>query len=532
MLLSSANLPADTSLTICVLPAITMNDPEYISICRDFDTILADNQLDNISLIVYPREPKKFAQLDGSDSFDKLGVNINSSLDFSLAQEIHDSFGDSKTIYIRDNILGHHISSDNVSAENPSLAILGNDINMLYYMCAASLPKYTTMFSPYNVSDNTLNIATQNNQGFCAIYSRLLAEPWLTTRDVDITNKSPYRPLNSYDTLEGDVELIVSPDNTSLLSASNILYKINEVVPIINSYKPYVLNFNTSDFPNGISRIKAVSQNSANTIVQSIDVILNHTDTTSRAPRTEAFYSNEVLPAGTASETGYIPILMYHTISDTVLPENENSSVSTSNFDAQMQALLAGGYSPISFKDLYNYIEGTGSIPTKPVIITMDDGYLNNYTHAYPIYKKYNIPATLFVSPYYIKDENTDRHFGWDAAREMEASGLIDIQPHGYDHTPLPYLSIKDAKYHVSIGLGLIEQKLGNRDVNVVSYPQFRNTVFTKKALKELKIDLQITNLIKPYQKDNTIKSNNLKRINVPNTMSPQELVTTLDSYQ
>ena len=531
-LLSTANIPLNTSLTLSLLPNSSMTDTEYIEICQELNTILASNNLDKLSLILFPKEPKKFANITGSESFDKLGVTINTPVDFKSAQDLHDTFGDTKTLYIRDNILGHHIASDNTANLNQSFASLGSDINMLYYICAANLPKYTTIFSPYNTFDNTLSIVTENNAGFSAIYSRLLSEPWLTNEDVAISNTSPYRILNSYDKLEGDVELIVSPANTSLLSASNILYKINEVVPIIQTYKPYVLNFNTNDFPRGISRIKAVSQDSSNTIVQSIDVILGGGTTTSRPPRVENSYTNDVLSTATISETGYVPILMYHTISDTVLPENENSSVSTANFDAQMAALIENGYNPISFKQLHDYIEGKDVIPSKPVIITMDDGYLNNYTHAYPIYQKYNIQATLFVSPYYVKKENTNRHFGWDAAREMEASGLIDIQPHGYDHTPLPYLSIKDARYHVSIGLGLIEQNLGERDVKVVSYPQFRNTIFTKKALNELQINLQITNLIKPYQKDRTIEANNLKRINVPNTMSPKELISTLDSYQ
>ena len=164
----------------------------------------------------------------------------------------------------------------------------------------------------------------------------------------------------------------------------------------------------------------------------------------------------------------------------------------------------------------------------------MDDGYLNNYTNAYPIYKKYNIQATLFVSPYYMQMENTDRHFGWLAAQEMENSGLIDIQPHGYNHTPLSYLSLKDAKYHASLAQGLIEMHLGPRDVSVLAYPQFRHNWRTVKLLTNLGFDFQITNLAKrgtvlPYKA--TFSPPKLQRINVPNTMSPEELITTLNKF-
>ncbi len=123
------------------------------------------------------------------------------------------------------------------------------------------------------------------------------------------------------------------------------------------------------------------------------------------------------------------------------------------------------------------------SLPEKPILITMDDGYLNNYEYAFPIYKKYNLQATLFVSPFYMHEDNTERHFGWKAAEEMEASGLIDIEPHGYDHTAFTYLTKRDLRYHVSQGLGLIEQRLGKRDVYVLACPQFRINNAAKKFL-------------------------------------------------
>ncbi len=527
MLLSQSSIPDDNNITLSVLPNITMSDKDYVELCQRFNLILQDNNLDNVSIILFPKYPKKLANINGYEEFNNLGVIINSSSDLTLAQELHDNFDDTKTLYIRDNIISYNTTSDNLAGMNISPTTIGNDINMVYYTLAVNMPKYNTIFSPYNSLDNTLNISTDSAPNFCAIYSRLLDESWTTTQNVAVTSSSPYSPLSSYDKLKGDVELIVSPTNRSLLSSSNILYKVNEVVLVPSVYKPFRVKFNTNDFPAGISRIKAVSQNTDTPLVQSIDVVLQRDSYDFRASRVE--HSNDTQYS---SPSGYIPILMYHTISDTVLPESENSSVSTANFDAQMKALVDNGYHPISFKQLHDYMTENEPLPDKPFIITMDDGYLNNYTHAYPIYKKYNIPATLFVSPYYMKEENTDRHFGWAAAREMESSGLIDIQPHGYDHTPLPYLSLKDVSYHISLGLGLIEHNLGARDVKVMSYPQFRNSIFTKKTLEKLNIDLQITNLIKPYQKNKDIVSNNLKRINVPNTMSPAELISVLDSYQ
>ena len=90
----------------------------------------------------------------------------------------------------------------------------------------------------------------------------------------------------------------------------------------------------------------------------------------------------------------------------------------------------------------------------------------------------------------------------------------------------LPYLSLKDVQYHISRSKGIIEKNLGPRDVFVVAYPQFRNTRYTRKLLSELGIDLQITKLA---ERGTVLDASNLKRINVPNTMSPEELINTLE---
>ena len=532
--LKDSFLSQDINISLSILPSNKLSDSQYISLCTQTQDFLVANGLDNLSIIIFPKNPEKLLEIPDSTKFTHIGTNINTFSDLEAAAKLHETFGDTKTLYIRDNILFTHVVTTRESnTPLPSLnGSLGNDINLMYYTLATSLPKYQTIFSPYDTKKNTLAFNINNEASYTSIYSNFLEQPWITDQDVEVSSTSPYTPLSTYDEISGNAEIIISPESEELLSAPGLLYKINEVVPTSSPYKPYSLFFDTSNLPNGINRIKGVSQNLEPTIVHSIDIIINNSSKSERAVRYVSNLEASEIGDEPADKKGYIPILMYHTISDTVAPENQNSCVSTQIFDSQMSALINNGYHPISFKQLYDYINGKGSIPKKPVIITMDDGYLNNYTHAYPIYKKYNIQATMFVSPYYIKDDNTDRHFGWEAAAEMESSGLIDIQPHGYDHTPLPYLSLKDVKYHISQGLGLIEHKLGPRDVRVVSYPQFRNTFLTKNTLSDLGINLQITNLITLAQKNKQINSTDLKRINVPNTMSANDLINTLDSYR
>ena len=83
---------------------------------------------------------------------------------------------------------------------------------------------------------------------------------------------------------------------------------------------------------------------------------------------------------------GGVPVLNYHQINDT---EHNSLTVNTKQFEAQMKYLAEEGYTTITPAEMIDAWEGKGTLPEKPVIITFDDGYLDNYNHAYPILEKY-----------------------------------------------------------------------------------------------------------------------------------------------
>lgn len=138
-----------------------------------------------------------------------------------------------------------------------------------------------------------------------------------------------------------------------------------------------------------------------------------------------------------SSYTKKLPVLMYHGIAR----ESSGSLViSAKQFEAQIKALSEAGYTGVSVEQMTGYVDKGTELPEKPVLITFDDGYLNNYELAYPILKKYNMKATIFVIGVSVgKDTYKDTgnaitpHFNFDQAKEMVASGLIDIQSHTYD---------------------------------------------------------------------------------------------------
>lgn len=87
-----------------------------------------------------------------------------------------------------------------------------------------------------------------------------------------------------------------------------------------------------------------------------------------------------------------IPILMYHHVS----PAPGLVTVSPANFRAQMEWIVRRGWRSIGCDDLAGFLAGK-PLPAKAVLITFDDGYLDNYVHAYPVLKELGLSATIFL---------------------------------------------------------------------------------------------------------------------------------------
>jgi len=118
-------------------------------------------------------------------------------------------------------------------------------------------------------------------------------------------------------------------------------------------------------------------------------------------------------------------ILMYHRVLENIEKENKyiqvGITVSKELFDKQMRYLVKN-YNPVSLKDFTEYQTGHKTLPEKAVVITFDDGWRDNYTCAYPILKKYGIPATIFLTTDFIDS----RKLFWfvEAALLLEEGGL------------------------------------------------------------------------------------------------------------
>ncbi len=157
-----------------------------------------------------------------------------------------------------------------------------------------------------------------------------------------------------------------------------------------------------------------------------------------------------------------IPVLIYHCVDDNVFGLKD-LFVSPKNFEAQMNYLKDNGYTPITFQDLGNL----GNF-TKPIIITLDDGYMDNFTEAYPILKKFNFKATIFVISGMLGKKD---YLTIDQIKEM--TDIINFQGHTITHPDLKKMQVQDInklRDELSKSKSDIEAITG-KPVNVLAYP-------------------------------------------------------------
>src|SRR5689334_5404646 len=101
-------------------------------------------------------------------------------------------------------------------------------------------------------------------------------------------------------------------------------------------------------------------------------------------------------------------VLMYHKISGN--GDSDGLTVPVNILEAQFNYLLKQGYSPLLFSDLLNYTRLRKPLPRRPVLITFDDGYRDNYTIMYPLLKKYGMKANIFLVPAFLQPQQVRDH--------------------------------------------------------------------------------------------------------------------------
>lgn len=154
-----------------------------------------------------------------------------------------------------------------------------------------------------------------------------------------------------------------------------------------------------------------------------------------------------------------VPVIMYHSVG---IQNNtwqwNHLTCPYSIFESQLRWMQKKKFHTISLQQLFDYMNERVELPRNSIILTFDDGYLDNWVFAYPLIKKYGFKATIYVNPEFVdprdiirknledvwrKEVKLDKletigYLSWQELQNMEKDGNIDIQSHTMSHTWYP----------------------------------------------------------------------------------------------
>lgn len=150
-----------------------------------------------------------------------------------------------------------------------------------------------------------------------------------------------------------------------------------------------------------------------------------------------------------------VPVLLFHQV-------NQKSNCTPDVLEAYFKFLSDTNYQTLLVSDIESYRKKGEVLPKKSLMLTFDDGYYDNYSIVFPLLKKYNLKAVVFINTLFIAEERTDTNFEielspkvnaqliekyfrgedctspqyatWKELKEMEQSGLVEIHCHTHRH--------------------------------------------------------------------------------------------------
>ena len=225
------------------------------------------------------------------------------------------------------------------------------------------------------------------------------------------------------------------------------------------------------------------------------------------------YYPKFILSNNVKNLNNEVPVFTYHTIDP-------------SSFESQLRYLKDNDYKTLSINEYYKIIIGEKQIESKSVLLTIDDGRLSFWKYGYPLLKKYNMKATLFIIPGRIADSEIARknlndvwnrkfefrelsdtdeldldYCNWNEIKKMKSSNLIDIENHSLFHKPVftetKIIDIIDSETKLS----LLASYFSDNDIDkkIIKEEYIGLPIFKYSSLMEGKSSFTISNKLKKY---------------------------------
>ena len=251
---------------------------------------------------------------------------------------------------------------------------------------------------------------------------------------------------------------------------------------------------------------------------------------------------------GCLGEEVVLPIVMYHKI---LKSKRGRFTVSPAQLEADYQAFLAAGYTPVFMSEVIDWVDGRGSLPEKPIVITFDDGHYNNLYYGVPIAKKLGVkkmilPVTEFSKNHSESDIDHSNpnysHLTWAQLKECVDSGFVEIGNHTHAmHKFKPRYGIaKMGGENICDYACALKRDIDESQRLIMEAGVARPTTFAypfgkySKESREILLDLGFRALLTCNEWTNKIKKgdpsslHNLGRYNRDGAMSTEEIVRKL----
>jgi len=235
--------------------------------------------------------------------------------------------------------------------------------------------------------------------------------------------------------------------------------------------------------------ISFLQEDGGNSLTNSfVDGVRNHFDACRVEERVNEVYRRAIVRLQLCRR---IPVLMYHrVVNEAPKGSCHGIWITADQFEQQLRSLKRRGFQTMTFRDYGHVLQGLMPLSGKPIILTFDDGYEDNYTVAYPLLRSYGCTAVIFSvadlkrrTNFWDPEEPCARLMSVSQLRELESYG-IEIGSHSITHPRLAETSRSEAEHEIRHSKEILEDALG-RGIRSFAYPYGRLNQRVKSIVEE-----------------------------------------------
>jgi peptidoglycan/xylan/chitin deacetylase (PgdA/CDA1 family) len=169
-----------------------------------------------------------------------------------------------------------------------------------------------------------------------------------------------------------------------------------------------------------------------------------------------------------------VPVLMYHRITNLTATEARRPllrdlTVSPAAFEQQLRYLVEHGFTLLLAREVEEAVRQGLALPEKAVAVTLDDGYRDNFERAFPILRRFGLPATIYLVTGAV---GTPNHLSWEEVAIMHRE-QVGYGSHSVRHPDLTLLSLPELDRELRESKRVLEERLVER-ISAVAYPAGR----------------------------------------------------------